>query len=147
MRRIDAEKKLEKYNRNGTDIYITHNIKNIRPLIVNIACNLLELDFIKYMRITNDSISASNEISETRVKNPIVKMDHPTAIGIKIVFHYEIKSIQFYEINSPIKGCGSKMVNCVFKDFPQDWQACVVMDWSEGFWDKMQERYSNISWM
>jgi hypothetical protein len=32
------------------------------------------------------------------------------------------------------------MVDAIFKDFPKDWQATVVMDWSNGFWDRMIEK-------
>ena len=39
------------------------------------------------------------------------------------------------------------MVDAIFKDFPKDWQATVVMDWSNGFWDRMIEKHKNIDWM
>ncbi len=36
------------------------------------------------------------------------------------------------------------MVQAVMTALPDDWEACVVMDWSEGFWDKMAEKYDKI---
>jgi hypothetical protein len=51
------------------------------------------------------------------------------------------------EINSPTKGNGQKMVECVLKDFPKDWKAGIFMDWSGGFWGKMKEKYKTISWL
>jgi hypothetical protein len=36
------------------------------------------------------------------------------------------------------------MVDSVFVDFPHHWQVGVVMDWSHGFWDKMQEKHKII---
>ena len=144
--RKDAEQAFVKFNKNGKNVWMIHKIKNIPIELFDVAFRLAALDFIKFVRITNDSISASNEIEGSRIKIPVTKMNHPSAIGIKIVFHYELKILEFYEINSPIKGNGSKMVNSVVVDFPLDWQVAVVMDWSDGFWDKMKERYDKINW-
>ena len=73
-------------------------------------------------------------------------MDHPTAIGVMILYSEIHKYIDFSDINSPVKGCGSKMVEALLKDFPVDWKPYVTMDWSDGFWDKMKAKYSNFDW-
>jgi len=31
------------------------------------------------------------------------------------------------------------MVDAVLKDLPEEWNVVVVMDWSDGFWDKMKK--------
>ena len=111
------------------------------------AIRLSSLDFIKHIRLTDDSISASSEIEGKRIKIPVTKPDHPTAIGIKIYFHKSYKIIDFDEINSPTKGNGSKMVEAVLSDFPNDWQAAVVMDWSDVYWDKIKEKHNKIEWI
>ena len=132
---------------NGTDIWAIHRLKELPVEIINMAIRLSTLDFIKYVKLTDDSIAASSEIAVTRVKNPITTPDHLSATGITILFEPKYKYINFYEINSPIRGCGSKMIEAVFTGFPNDWQATVVMDWSEGFWDNMKEKYSNVDWI
>jgi hypothetical protein len=132
---------------NGTDIWAIHRLKELPVEIINMAIRLSTLDFIKYVKLTDDSIAASSEIAVTRVKNPITTPDHLSATGITILFEPKYKYINFYEINSTIRGCGSKMVEAVFTGFPMDWQATVVMDWSEGFWDKMKKKHSTIDWM
>jgi len=38
------------------------------------------------------------------------------------------------------------MVDAVLTDFPKDWQPSVLMDWSNGFWDKMKVKYSDLEW-
>lgn len=53
----------------------------------------------------------------------------------------------FYDINSPKKGFGGKIVDAVFKDFSEDWQPAVVMDWSNGFWDRMKEKHKKHEWI
>jgi hypothetical protein len=53
-------------------------------------------------------------------------------------------TIQFFEITSAIKGYGEKMVQTVMTALPDKWEACVVMDYSEGFWDRMAEKYDRI---
>jgi hypothetical protein len=74
-------------------------------------------------------------------------MNHHTAIGIEILYDTNYKTIDFFGINSPIKGNGSKMVDAILKEFPEDWQPAVVMDWSNGFWNKMKEKYNSIEWL
>ena len=39
------------------------------------------------------------------------------------------------------------MVAAVLKGFPKDWKAAVVLDWSGGFWDKMEEKHPECDWM
>ena len=36
------------------------------------------------------------------------------------------------------------MVLAILKSIPKDWEAVVVMDWSEGFWKKMAKKYNNV---
>ena len=78
---------------------------------------------------------------------PITTPGHPEAIGIWAVYYFDLHIMNFDEINSPVKGYGHKMVDCFLSDFPKGWQASVIFDWSNGFWDKMKDKYSNIYWM
>ena len=115
--------------------------KSVHQVVEHIARNLAEIDIIKYITISKDYIKASNEITTGRIKIPITKIDHPTAVGVSLLLELDYKVIQFYEMNSPIKGYGSKMVDAVIRALPEDWSAAVVMDWSGGFWEKMREKY------
>jgi hypothetical protein len=118
--------------------------KSINPVVENIAIKLAELDIIQYITISEDFLRASSEITTGRNKIPITKPDHPTAIGVSLILELNHKVIQFYEMNSPIKGYGSKMVDAVIGALPDDWSAVVVMDWSGGFWEKMSKKYDKI---
>jgi hypothetical protein len=122
-------------------------VKDLPTEIVSMAKNLADLDFLKFIRISDESLSASSENYPNRPKVPITHMNHDTAIGIQILYSTDYKTIDFFDINSPIKGHGNKMVEAIFKDFPGDWQPAVVMDWSNGFWDKMKDKYKNIDWL
>jgi hypothetical protein len=118
--------------------------QSVNPVVENIARNLAEIEIIKYIIISKDYIRASSEITIGRSKIPITKVDHPTAVGVSLILEMDYKVIQFYEMNSPIKGYGSKMVDAVIQALPDDWSAVVVMDWSGGFWEKMREKYDKI---
>jgi hypothetical protein len=111
------------------------------------AINLAELDFIKYVRICDETLAASSENYPKRPKIPITLVNHETAIGIQILYNTKYRYVDFFDINSPIKGNGSKMTDAILQDFPKDWQPTVTMDWSEGFWDKMKEKYEYLEWM
>ena len=125
-------------------IRVIKKLKSIHPVVENIALNLAELDIIKYITISEDYIKASSEITTGRNKIPITKIDHPTAVGVSLLLELDYKVIQFYEMNSPVKGYGSKMVDAVIRALPEDWSAVVVMDWSGGFWDKMREKHIKL---
>jgi hypothetical protein len=125
-------------------IRVIKKLKSLHPVVENIAINLAELDIIRYITISEDFLKASNEVTTGRNKIPITKPDHPTAVGVSLILELEHKVIQFYEMNSPIKGYGSKMVDAVIRALPEDWSAVVVMDWSGGFWEKMKEKYDKI---
>jgi len=118
--------------------------KSVHQVVEHIARNLAEIDIIKYITISADFLRASNEITTGRSKIPITKIDHPTAVGVSLLLELDYKVIQFYELNSPVKGYGSKMVDAVINSLPEDWSAAVVMDWSGGFWEKMREKYDKL---
>ena len=118
--------------------------KSVHQVVEHIARNLAEIDIIKYIIISKDYIKASSEITPGRNKLPITKIDHLTAVGVSLILEPDYKVIQFYEMNSPVKGYGSKMVDAVINALPEDWSAAVVMDWSGGFWDKMREKYDKL---
>lgn len=147
MKRKEFEKLFAPFNENGKQIWVIGRVKELSLPIVNMTLNLAALDFIKFINISDEALAASSENYPKRPKVPITRMNHETAIGVQILYSVSHKYINFFDINSPIKGNGSKMVDAVFNDFPKDWQAAVVMDWSSGFWDKMKEKYKNIEWM
>jgi len=147
IKRKEIENIFLPIRQNGKDIWLIHKVKELPNEFVNMAIRLSSLDFIQHIRLTVDSITASSEVEGKRIKVPVTKPDHPTATGIKIYYHKSYKMIDFDEINSPTKGNGHKMVDAVFADFPKDWQAAVGMDWSDGFWDKMKEKYETIEWI
>ena len=125
-------------------ITLQKNVKEIHPVVKDIVNNLAELEFIRFIRVSPEYLQASNEITEGRIKIPITKPDHPTAIGVHLIIDFDHKDIQFYEITSAIKGCGGKMAHAVLNALPEDWNGFVAMDWSRGFWGKMMEKYNNL---
>jgi hypothetical protein len=134
-------------NQSGTDIWVVSKVKKLPIEIVNMAIRLANLDFINYVRICDETLAASSENYPNRPKVPITNMNHETAIGIQILYSTAYKTINFFDINSPIKGNGGKMVDAIFKDFSEDWQPAVVLDWSNGFWDKIKEKYRKDDWI
>lgn len=147
INRKDFEKLFLSHNDNGKKIWVVNRVKKLPVEIVAMTVRLSELDFINYVRICDETLSASSENYPNRPKIPITNMNHETAIGVQILYNTEHKYINFFDINSPIKGNGSKMVAAILEDFPKDWNPAVVMDWSNGFWDKIEERYKHLNWV
>ncbi len=147
LKRKEFSDKFLPFTNQGKQIWVVTRVKQLPSEIVQMALNLADLDFIKYIRLCDETLSASSENYTNRPKVPITHMNHETAIGIQIIYHVDYKTIDFFDINSPIKGNGSKMVEAVLKDFPGDWQPAVVMDWSNGFWDKMRLKHNDLEWI
>ena len=147
LKKKEFEKSFLSFNDGGTQIWVISRVKQLPIKIVNMAIRLAELDFIRYVRICDETLAASSENYPNRPKVPITHMNHDTAIGIQILYSPTYKTVDFFDINSPIKGNGSKMADAILQDFPKDWQPTVTMDWSNGFWDKMKEKYDHLEWM
>lgn len=145
--RKEFEKVFVPYNQKGKQIWVIARVKRLPVEIIEMAVRLADLEFIKYVRICDETLSTSSENYPKRPKVPITNMNHETAIGVKILYSVTYKTIDFFDINSPVKGNGSKIVDAILKVFPADWQPAVVMDWSNGFWDKMKEKYNKIEWI
>jgi hypothetical protein len=129
----------------GKQVFVSAGVKKIHPTVDRIVNRLLEIDRIQYVRVSPSDIQASSDIAtKGRAKIPISTPDHPTAIGIHLIFEPAEKTVQFYEITSAEKGYGGKIVNGVMTSIPKDWDALVILDYSDGFWDKMIERYDRI---
>jgi hypothetical protein len=129
----------------GKTIFVATKVKTIHPVVDAIVKNLCEIDLIQYVRISQEDIQASNEIKiKGRIKIPISTTGHPSAVEIHLILDFAPNTIQFFEITSAVKGYGEKMVQVVMTALPDEWEACVVMDYSEGFWDKMAGKYDRI---
>jgi hypothetical protein len=131
----------------GTQIWVINKIKELPIEVIQFALNLADLEFIKYVRIDAESLAASSENHPKRPQVPFVQMNHPTATCIEVLYSPEYKTVDFYEINSPTKGNGGKMADAILKDFPEGWRPVVFIDWSDGFWDQMKERYKDLDWI
>lgn len=147
MKRKEFEKVFLPFNESGKQVWVIARVNKLPKEIVQMAINLASLDFIKYIRICDETLAASSENYLNRQKVPVTKVNHDTAIGIQILYNTKYRVIDFFDINSPIKGYGSKMADAILKNFPENWQPAVIMDWSDGFWMKIKGKYKNLKWI
>lgn len=125
-------------------IKIKPQVKELHPITEQLIVGLSQLEFINFINISEEDLQASRELTQGQVKIPISEPNHPSASGVHLIIHYDFNDIQFYEINSTVKGNGGKMFGAIMKTLPDNWRAIVVMDWSQGFWEKMIEKYDNL---
>lgn len=119
-------------------------IKTIPPIFLELAKNLSNVLILRFIKIYNDRLCASNLLSTDGRKEPIVDTDRTDLVGVELLVDPAFKTIQFFSIVSFKKGNGRKMVAAVVEATPEDWSLAVVMDWSGGFWEKMREEYPII---
>jgi DNA methylase len=129
---------------NGKTIIISQKMKDIPPIYDRIVRNLVPIEVIKFIKVRPDLIAASNEIFGAW-RDPVATPHHPMAIGVSLVFSFQLQTMQFYEITSARKGYGQKMVAAVLEGLPEDWEVCIVMDWSGGFWGKMKAQHFSVA--
>lgn len=146
MKRKEFNKVFLPYNESGTQIWVITRVKELPDEIVQMAVNLAKLDFIKYVRLCDETLAASNRNYTKRPKVPMTFVNNETASGIHLLYDTQYKTIDFFDINSPTEGHDEQMVKAVFTDFPKGWKPVVIMAWSKKFWDRMEKKYSHLNW-
>ena len=126
------------------EVVISRRARPVHPVVTRIAENLAGIETLQIVKVTPGFLSASSETCGTR-RRPVTKPGHPTAVGVSLILDEEHKEIQFCEITSAVKGCGTRMVEAVVNALPNGWRAVVVMDWSGGFWRVMRQRHRRIT--
>jgi len=122
-----------------------NNVKKVQHIYNKISEALADVDILRYVKIYNGSIKASNFLSENGKKEPVIKIGDEKIVGVELLVDIPNKTIQFYSITSSVKGYGEKIVSSVVNSVPKDWEVVVVMDWSMGFWQVMVGRYPRLS--
>jgi len=61
LNKKEFEKIFAPYIENGTQIWVISRVKKLPTEIVKIATRLADLDFIKYVRICDETLAASSE--------------------------------------------------------------------------------------
>ena len=125
-------------------ISMANNVKKVHLVYQQISEDLANIDILRYVKIYNGSIKASNSLSENGKKEPVIKIGDESIVGVELLVDISNKTIQFYSITSSVKGYGEKIVSSVVNSAPKDWEIVVVMDWSMGFWQVMAERYPRL---
>lgn len=128
----------------GKRIFKATNVRKIHPVFLNLAESLSHIDILHYIKIYNARLCASNQLSTDKKKNPITAMDREDIIGVELLIDPAISTVQFFSLASSEKGYGRKIVKAVVSATPDDWNLVVVMDSSDGFWERMLEEYPRI---
>jgi hypothetical protein len=132
------------YAEQRAEVVISKRARPVHLVVARIAENLAGIEILRIVKVTPGFLSASSETCGTR-RCPVTKPGHPTAVGVSLILDEEHKDIQFYEITSAVKGCGTRMVEAVVNALPKGWTAVVAMDWSGGFWKAMRRRHRRIT--
>ncbi len=114
------------------------------PIYLLLAESLTHIDILKFIKIYNDRLCASNLLSENKKKEPITEIGKEGVVGVELLLDIDYKVIQFYSITAHQKGYGEKIVRAIVDATPVDWTIAVAMDWSGGFWEMMVEKYPRI---
>ena len=128
----------------GDRVFKASNVKNPEPVSLEIAHSLTRVNMLRFIKIYNDSLCASNLLSDNGLKEPLVDTERTDLVGVELLIDPAFKTVQFFSIVSFKKGYGRQMVAAVVEATPENWAIAVVMDWSGGFWQKMQEEYPRI---
>lgn len=95
LEKKEFDRVFKSFNDNGTQVWVISRVKKLPQEILKMAVRLAELDFINYVRICDETISASSENYAKRPKVPVTKMNHESATGIHIIYCIEYKTIKF----------------------------------------------------
>ena len=138
---------IEDLGKKDKQVWTLKKVKAVHPIIECSARELGKLKPIQFIKLKEDEIIASNEVEGTKIKNPVAKPFHPTAIGVHLIYAFKEKTLEFSELNSAIKGWGEKMIKAGLISLPKDWQVLLVFDWSKGFWKRIQQKHPQVEWL
>lgn len=128
----------------GDRVFKATNVKKIHPVALGLAKSLAGVAMLRFIKIYNDRLCASNLLSNDGKKEPLVETNGKDIVGVELLIDPAFKTVQFFAIASFKKGNGRKIVAAVVYATPADWSLVVVMDGSGGFWEKMAEEYPRI---
>ena len=128
----------------GIRIFKATNVRNIHPVFLDLTESLSHINAFNYIKIYNDRLCASNQLSTDKKKHPVTAMDQEGIIGVELLIDPDNSTVQFYSLASSKKGYGRRIVEAVVNATPDDWNLVVVMDSSGGFWERMLEEYPRI---
>jgi len=66
----------------GERVFKAANVKNIPPVFLALTEGLRKIESLRYIKIYNDRICASNQLSGDRKRNPITKVGQSGIIGV-----------------------------------------------------------------
>lgn len=128
----------------GEFIRKANSVKRVAPIFKSLAIGLAKVPELSYVKIFQGRLTASSVLSDDGKKNPVVKVGEQGIVGLELLIDPAAKVVQFYAITSAVPGCGRRMVEAVLNATPLDWQLAVVMDWSGGFWRKMEQEHPRL---
>ena len=129
---------------NSSKILKATNVKKVHPIYQQLAESLSHIDILKFIKIYNGRLCASNLMSENKKKEPITKIGEVGVVGVELLINSSYNTIDFYSLTSSQKGYDRKIVESVVVGTPEDWALVITMDWSGGFWQKMLNDYPRI---
>ena len=102
------------------------NVKKVHPIYLELAESLSHIDVLKFIKIYNGRLCASNLLSTNKKKQPITKIGEEGVVGVELHIYPHNKTIDFYSLTSSSKGYGRKIVKAIVEAVPEDWT--LVMD-------------------
>jgi len=128
----------------GERVRKAHSVRQVAPIFQLLAAGLVEVPELRYIKVFQERIAASNVLSEDGKKNPVVAIGAEGLVAVELLIDTATQVVQFYAITSAVPGCGRKMVAAVVGATPEDWHLAVTFDWSSGFWDRMARDYPRL---
>ena len=129
------------------EIWALKKIRHLDPVVKNVVKNLADLKELRYIKIKTHSIQASTELDPDKQKRPNTALYHESASSIHIVFDFDKKTMEFFEINSNIKDFGTTLISSALTNFSNDWKAVVVFNYNPEFWKKVMAKHPSIQWL
>jgi len=129
----------------GDRVRKAHSVRRMEPIFQHLTMSLVKIPELRYIKIFPERLAASNIMSEDGKKNPVVEVGTEGLVGVELLIDCSAKIIQFYALNSTVKGCGRKIVVAVVDATPEDWHLAVPFDWSGGFWRKMEQEHPRLA--
>ncbi len=77
----------------GKRVFKATNVKKPHSLFLDIAESLSHIDVFNYIKIYNDSLCASSQLSTNKKKHPVTSMHQEGIFGVELLIDSDISTV------------------------------------------------------
>lgn len=142
---------------NKTQIWVKTKVKELPKFIVEMALELSKLDYINYIQLCDELLTASNMNYPNRPQvpklQPQIRPNYQQPLGVEISYDLVMEEVAFQELFFTEKNSAEaetqvkEMMLAILTNMPKDYQSVQDVWWNNEFLENIKDEFSNYNWL